>query len=357
MKRLIIIDGNAILHRAFHAYPGLTDPKGNIVNAVYGFSSMFLKILQDQNPDYIVVCFDRPTPTFRKQLYVGYQAKRPQMDEGLSLQIVKVHDVLEKMKVVMFEVDGYEADDLIGTIAYQATRGQLLELSNQSLEPSKKKTKLQALETDQLEVIIVSGDRDMMQLVNSHVKILMPLVGMTTTALYDSKAVEDKFGLKPHQFIDYKALVGDASDNYPGVTGIGPKTASNLLKQYETLENLYEHIAELPEKISLKLANDAEQAALAKKLATIVTDVPITLDLEKCSISRFDIDGAREAFEEFGFNSLIRRLISDKQEEPPLRPASAKATASKQGSAGQVKGSKENNTVQVLKTDAQLELL
>lgn len=338
MKKLVLIDGNAILHRAFHAYPGLTDPKGNLVNAVYGFSSMFLKILQDQNPDYIVVCFDRPTPTFRKQLYVGYQAKRPQMDEGLSLQIVKVHDVLEKMGVAMFEVDGYEADDLIGTLATQAVKknddrklkveDSILKIENgSSIHPQSSNLKnpssiIHHLPSN-IEVLIVTGDRDMMQLVNSHVKILMPLVGMTTTALYDSKAVEEKFGLKPHQFIDYKALVGDASDNYPGVSGIGPKTASNLLKEYETFENLYEHIAELPEKISLKLANDAEQAALAKKLATIVTDAPITLDLEKCSIEQFDIDGAREAFEGFGFNSLIRRLFNETNE--PEGPKETKA--------------------------------
>lgn len=295
MKKLVLIDGNAILHRAFHAYPGFTDKNGELVNAVYGFCAMFLKILQDQNPNYIVVCFDRPKPTFRKQLYVGYQAKRPKMDDTLVPQIVRIHEVLEKMRVAIFEVDGYEADDLIGTIARQAKEGKL---------------------DGGLETIIVSGDRDMMQLVNSHVKVLMPLVGMTTTTLYDSKKVEEKFGLKPSQFVDYKALVGDASDNYPGVSGIGPKTASNLLKEYETFENLYQHISELPDKIATKLANDAEQAALAKKLATIDTNAPITLDLEKCDCLQFDKKATLQAFEEFGFKSLIKRLMG---EEVPLK--------------------------------------
>lgn len=326
MKKLVLIDGNAILHRAFHAYPGFTDKEGNLVNAVYGFSSMFLKILENQRPKYIVVCFDRPKPTFRKALYVGYQAKRPKMDDTLVPQIVRIHEVLEKMKVTIFEVDGYEADDLIGTIARQAVRknddgklkieDSISKIGNRSsIHPQSSSLKNPSSTINHLssniEVLIVTGDRDMLQLVNSHVKVLMPLVGMTTTALYDGTKVEEKFGLKPHQFIDYKALVGDASDNYPGVTGIGPKTASGLLKRYETFENLYQHLEDLPEKIATKLATDAEQAALAKKLATIVTDAPITLDLEKCSITCFDIDGARKAFEELGFKSLVKRLKGD----------------------------------------------
>ncbi len=316
MKKLILIDGNAILHRAFHAYPGFTDKDGNLVNAVYGFCAMFLKILQDQTPDYIIVCFDRPKPTFRKQLYVGYQATRPKMDGNLVPQIVRIHEVLEKMKVAIFELDGYEADDLIGTVARQAvqTLDDRRSIKHQSSTLKNPSSTVHHLQSN-LEVTIVSGDRDMLQLVNSHVKVLMPVTGITNTALFDAEKVEEKYGIKPSQIVDYKALTGDASDNYPGVSGIGPKTAMELLKKYGSFENLYQHVLKLPEKIAHRLATDAEQAALAKKLATIDTNAPITLDLEKCDCLKFDKQAARQAFEELGFKSLIKRLESDKGKE------------------------------------------
>ena len=281
MNTFVLIDGNAILHRAYHALPPLTNKKGEVANAVYGFFSMFLKIIEDLKPSYIAVCFDRPKPTFRQALYAGYQQNRPKMADDLVPQIGMVHAVLEKMKVSIFEIDGYEADDLIGTLAFQSQK---------------------------LETIIVSGDRDMLQLVNDHVKVLMPVTGLSNTLLYDPKKVEEKYGVTPSQFIDYKALVGDASDGYPGVSGIGPKTASDLLKKYNTFENLYKHVSDLPEKIGLRLATDAEQAALAKKLATIITDAPVSFNAEKCSFEHFNMDGARSAFEELGFKSLLKRF-------------------------------------------------
>ena len=287
MNRFILIDGNAILHRAYHALPPLTSKNGEVVNAVYGFLSMFLKILDDLKPQYIIVCFDKKAPTFRQQLFVGYQAKRPKMADDLVPQIQKVHEVLEKAKVKIFEIDGYEADDLIGTISVQAISGKL---------------------DGGLEVVIVSGDRDLLQLVNYHVKMLAPVVGLTKMILFDEQKVEEKYGLKPSQIIDYKALVGDASDNYPGVKGIGPKTAASLLKEYGSFENMYKNINSLPPKISEKLATDAEQASLAKKLATIVTDAPITLVLENCSLTNLSMKNLKEEFEKLGFKSLLKRL-------------------------------------------------
>jgi DNA polymerase I len=294
MKKLILIDGNAILHRGFHALPGLTNDKGELVNAVYGFFSMFLRVLEDQKPTHVIVCFDRPKPTFRKALYAGYQAHRPAMADGLAPQIGMLHDALERMQVAIFEVDGYEADDVIGTLAHQATAS-----------------------AEDLEVIIVTGDRDLLQLVKPQVKVLTPVVGLKETVLYDEAKVEEKFGITPAQFIDYKALIGDASDGYPGVTGIGPKTAVSLLQQYKTFENLYQHIAELPEKTAVKLATDAEQAALAKKLATIVTDAPVHFEITKCACRNLDLRGLYNAFEALGFKSLQKRIAADlkKQEE------------------------------------------
>lgn len=292
MSKLLLIDGNAILHRAYHALPPLTNSKGEVVNAVYGFFSMLFTVLQQEKPSHLVVCFDRPKPTFRQTLFAGYQQHRPALSDDFVPQIVLVHELLEKMKVAVFELDGYEADDLIGTLAFEAIQ-----------KGDHKGSPLQ-----DFEVIILTGDRDMLQLVNGKVKILMPIVGISKTALMGSKEVEEKYGVKPEQFVDYKALIGDASDGYPGVAGIGPKTASSLLQKYGTFENLYEHVGELPEKIGLKLATDAEQAALAKKLAAIVIDAPIQFDLNDCEISRFDLIGLKTAFEEQGFKSLLGRI-------------------------------------------------
>jgi DNA polymerase-1 len=226
-------------------------------------------------------------------MYVGYQAKRPKMSDDLAPQIDLLHKVLEKAKIEHFEVDGYEADDIIGTIATQSA-------------------------AKNLQAIIVSGDRDMLQLVNHKVLVLAPISGITKMALFDEEKVKEKYGLKPVQFIDYKALVGDSSDNYPGVTGIGPKTASDLLNKYNTFENLYKHISELPENIGSKLATDAEQAALAKKLATIVTDAPVKMDLEKAKVGNIDKVGLLEAFKELGFKTLMGRVLA--HEVPVQKP-------------------------------------
>src|SRR3989344_4860530 len=204
MKKLILIDGNAMVHRAFHAYPPLTSTQGEMVNAVYGFFAMFLKILQDFTPEYVVVCFDRPEPTFRKLLFVGYQATRPQMSDGLGPQFGIITDILEKMQVPVFSVAGYEADDIIGTLAAQAARINTNTTNIKSQISNKKGKDIDSFEIGnlKLEIIIVTGDRDMMQLVNKHVKILMPITGITNTVLYDEDKVKEKFGLNPHQFID-----------------------------------------------------------------------------------------------------------------------------------------------------------
>ena len=321
MKKFVLIDGNAMLHRAYHALTPLTSKSGEVVNAVYGFFSMFLKIIQDLKPQYLAVCFDKEKPTFRQQLYVGYQAQRPKMADDLVPQIGIVHDVLKRANIAIFEVDGYEADDLIGTLANQVQSS---------------KFKVQSSET-----IIVSGDRDMLQLVNSRVKVLAPVKGITEMILFDGKLVEEKYGIRPSQIIDYKSLVGDSSDNYPGVAGIGPKTACWLLNEYGSFENMYKNINFLPPKIAQKLATDSEQAALAKKLATIVTDAPITLRMNECLCANFDTKGLKDGFEKLGFKSLIKRLDSDDSKENSLLRQLA-------DSEGQAKGKKEKEKNQQL---------
>jgi DNA polymerase-1 len=283
MKKLILVDGNAIIHRAFHALPLLNNQDGTPTNAVYGFFTMLLKIVEDLRPEYLVVCFDKAAPTFRKQMYVGYQATRPKISDDLSPQFEIIHKALDEAKIEHFEIDGYEADDLIGTISKQA-------------------------KAKDLQTIIVSGDRDLLQLVNSKVLMLAPVVGMTKMTLFDEVKVREKYGLEPWQIVDYKGLVGDNSDNYPGVSGVGPKTAGNLLHQYQTLEGVYEHIAELPQSLQEKLANDAEQAALAKKLATIVTDAPVKLSADEAEVAKIDKEALRKVFENLSFKSLLNRV-------------------------------------------------
>lgn len=285
MKRLLLIDGNAILHRAYHAYPpNFTDKDGNPTNAIYGFYAMLLKLLQEVKPEYLAIAFDRGAPTFRMQLYAGYHANRPRMSDDLSPQVVRLQDSLEEIGIPLYGIEGYEADDLLGSLSFLAKK-------------------------EDVETIIVTGDRDLLQLVDERVKILMPLVGITKTALFDEKRVEEKYGIKPSQIIDYKALVGDQSDNYPGVTGIGPKGAAQLLQKYKTFEGIYEHISELPEGVAQKLAVDAEQAALAQKLATIKRDAPVHLHLKNCEVGLFTNDKFAKVFNELGFASLEKRLM------------------------------------------------
>lgn len=309
MKRLILIDGNAILHRAYHAMPGLTNTNGELVNAVYGFFSMLLNILADQKPEYLLICFDRSKPTIRQSMYAGYHEHRPPMDGELVSQITIIDDLLKAMGVVTQSLEGYEGDDLIGTFATQARKEKA---------------------GDKVETVIVTGDRDMLQLVNDQVKVLMTITGITKTMLYDEKAVEEKYGVKPSQFVDYKALIGDPSDGYPGITGIGPKTASSLLQKYGTFEALYEKITELPERVALKLATDAEQGALAKKLAAIITDAPVHIDLAACAVEKLDMPKLRVAFDEHGFRSLITRLDT----RYPLIPKPVKKTPEDNGQLG-----------------------
>jgi len=303
MNRLVLVDGNAIVHRAYHALPPLHKTEdGQLTNAVYGFFSMVLKIVSDLNPDRLIVCFDRPAPTFRKQLYVGYQATRPKMDEGLSGQFAILHGVLEKAKICVFELDGYEADDLIGT------------LSKQAAEKNKEN-----------QVVILTGDRDLLQLVNDQVLILAPITGVTKMILFDTNKVVEKYGLTPSQFVDYKALVGDHSDNYPGVNGIGPKGAANLLNKFGTLEGVYENIGEISPNVAEKLAQDAEQSALAKKLATIDLNAPIHLNFEECLLTKLDREALLKEFEDLSFNSLITRFKLDQKQS-----VTAKVKADKQ---------------------------
>lgn len=316
MDRLVIIDGNAILHRAYHALPPLTNKEGKPTNAVYGFASMILKIFSDLKPKYLAVTFDRPAPTFRKKLYTEYQATRPKMEENLSSQVELVHNLVTALGIPIYEMDGYEADDIIGSLAFQAKnlniKYQILNIKN-----TNQKSKINQ-DKENIETIIVTGDRDMLQLVDNNIKVYMLVKGLSEAKLYGVTEVKEKFGLVPSQITDLKALIGDPSDNYPGVSGIGPKTAQYLLENYQNLENLYKSIKErnfpvkIPNKVVNALVNDYENAKLSKRLATIVCDAPVTFDAEK---AKWHEDKKRivQVFLDFGFESLAKRVEGNKE--------------------------------------------
>lgn len=291
MKRLIVIDGNAIIHRAYHALPPMTTKDGLMVNAVYGFASMLLKAWKDLKPDYIAVTFDMAGSTFRHEKYDKYKATRVKADQELYDQIPAVHDLVSAFNIPIYERQGYEADDVIGTIA-------------------KKNKKDKDLET-----IIVTGDKDTLQLVDKNVKVFTLRKGMSDTVMYGEAEVKKTFGFSPKQMVDFKALRGDASDNIPGVPGIGEKTATDLLKGFGGISELYKKIKEgkIKNKIKAgvleKLISGKESAKMSYELATIDEDVPgVDFKLEDCMAKDFDRDKVVKLFQQLEFISLLKRL-------------------------------------------------
>jgi len=301
-KRLIIIDSNSVIHRAYHALPPLTTKKGELVNAVYGFLLVFLKVIREFQPDYITACFDFPGPTIRHKKFKEYKAKRPPAPEELYKQIPKVKEVLEVFGVSIFEKEGFEADDIIATISNLAPRKQVL---------------------PKIETTILSGDLDTLQLINPQTKVYALRKGVKDTVLYDESFVKERYqGLTPEQLLDFKALRGDPSDNIPGVTGIGEKTAIRLLSEFGSMENLYQEIEENSEKVrkikpKLKevLVKYKEQAFISKDLVDLRKDVPIDFNLEKCRWGEYEEEKVVQVFKNFDFYSLIKRLSEIKRQD------------------------------------------
>ncbi|MFA6252578.1 MAG: 5'-3' exonuclease H3TH domain-containing protein [Candidatus Paceibacterota bacterium] len=287
----VIIDGNSIIHRAFHALPPLTRSDGKVVNAVYGFLLVLFKIIKDFEPKYLVACFDRPEPTFRKQEFEEYKAKRVKAPQELYDQIPLVKETLDAFNVPIFEVAGYEGDDLIGT------------LSRLSVKEDKK-----------IKNIIVSGDNDVFQLVNDNTSVYFLRKGVKDASLCNKQEVFDRFnGLTPKQVIDYKALRGDSSDNIPGVSGIGEKTATDLVLRFGSLENIYKELennnSEIKESLKEKLKNGKENAFLSLRLAEIITDAPLEIKrIEDCEWKNYDKEKVVEKLVSFGFRSLVSKI-------------------------------------------------
>lgn len=302
-KRLVVIDGFAILHRAYYAIPPLTNGKGEQINAVYGVVSILLKVIQDLKPTHLAFAFDRKEPTFRNKISKEYQSQRPEKDESLVSQIEITRKVIEAFGIPVYSLAGFEADDVIGTIARKATTAS-------SLWTTEKEKAVDSSSLTVSEVVIVTGDRDILQLVTPRVKVYMPIQGLSKAKLFGEKEVLEKMGVKANQVDDYKALVGDQSDNYKGVPGIGPKTAEKLLVEYGTFENIYENINKISPQISEKLKKGEESGRESKKLATIVKDVPLDFNLADCE--KWDI-GRKEVIDEFrnlGFKTLLSRVMT-----------------------------------------------
>jgi len=281
MTKLVIFDGNAIMHRAYHALPPLNTRAGEPINAVYGLVSMLLKVIQDLSPTHIIFAFDRPEPTFRKEIATDYQAHRPEMDVDLGSQFPKAQEVVKAFKIPLYDKAGFEADDVIGTIVNKVPVDQ---------------------------VLIVTGDRDILQLVNKKIKLYMPGKGLSDAKVFGKNETIEKMGVPPEQIVDYKALVGDPSDNYKGVPGIGPKTAVKLLEDYKTLDNIYKNLDKIPDRTAKILRENKESAYLSQKLAKIVKDVDIDFDIEKANKWNLDNPEVVGLFEEFGFRTLTKRI-------------------------------------------------
>ena len=344
MNRLVLIDGHAILYRAYHALPtSLTTSTGQIVNAVYGFTSMLLRVVAELKPTHLIVVFDTPEPTFRNKLYKDYQIQRPKADPEFISQIDVVKKVVREMNIPIFECPGFEADDVIGTLAFQASDLKVKDSRRSGIHDAADAHSSQAASGqnskigEPMETIIVTGDRDMLQLVNEQIKLYMPVKGLSQSKLYGEPEVVERMGVTPFQIIDYKGFVGDPSDNYPGIPGIGPKSAEKLLGKWGTLENVYKHLSDIDGKLAGKLIQHKESALLSKRLATIVIDAPVTFDEEKCILKNFDTPNVHQLFEEFGFRSLISRLgvknkesrrsgIHDAVITPPIQSGSKTAS-------------------------------
>ena len=301
MKKILLVDGNSLLHRAYHAYPPLTTKEGELVGAVYGFSVLLLTTIEKLSPTHMAVAWDIGKETFRHGIYAEYKAGRPEMDVDLFNQIERTKEVVSVLNIPQYGLAGFEADDLIGTL---------------SLKASKEKD---------AQIVIVTGDRDALQLIkDKKIVVYIPVNGGwgksgvdRGTAIYDEEAVVAKYHLRPDQMIELKALMGDASDNIKGVKGIGQVTATKLLEQFDSVEELYENLERLKttERIKKLLTDDMVSAFLSKKLATIDRNVEIEFDWQKCKLADYDRDGAVELFQKLEFRSLLSRLPSDKWEE------------------------------------------
>lgn len=303
IKKFAIIDTFALLHRAWHAIPNLTTKDGTMVNAAYGFSLILLKLINELKPDYIVAAFDLPHETFRKKEYREYKAQREAPDKDFINQIPLIENILKALNIPKLAVPGYEADDVIGSLAHHYS-------------------------AQGVDVMIVSGDLDTLQLVNGRTRVFTMRKGINDTTIYDAAAVKDRYGIAPKQIIDLKAIAGDSSDNIPGVRGIGEKGALGLLHEFGTLEKIYESIdsKKIKDRTRELLKEHKDMAFQSKRLATIVTDLPITMDLVKAETHDYDTREITKLFQKLEFRSLLSKLPPSNNTIQPQKKTISKET-------------------------------
>lgn len=286
MKTLLLVDGHALIHRAYFAIPPFKTKDGFPTNAIYGFFMILQKSINDFKPHYLTILYDTPKPTFRNKLYKDYQIHRPKSQDNMIIQIPKLKEILEKGRIFQLEKEGFEADDLIGTIT-----------TNENKKDLKK--------------IILTGDKDIFQLVNKNTFVMTPQIGFSKGLLFDKEEVFKKLKVLPIQIPDYKALAGDPSDNYPGAKGIGPKTAEKLINEFQTIENLYKNIKKVSDKRLKKLLEDhKENILISKKLAVIEKNTDIKFSLERAKFTGFNINVKKELMS-LGMKGLVKRLFTN----------------------------------------------
>ncbi|MBS3908801.1 MAG: DNA polymerase I [Actinobacteria bacterium] len=299
-NKIILIDGNSLVYRAFFALPTtLANSKGQVTNAVYGFTSMLMKLLKDEKPDVVIVAFDRAAPTFRHEQFEDYKAHREPTPDDLISQFPLVKDVLGALNIPIYELDGFEADDILATLASRA-------------------------EAEDDDVLVVTGDRDAFQLVDDHIKIMTTRKGISDIVIYDRAKVIERYGVTPERVPDYLALKGDASDNIPGVPGIGEKTAAKLIRQYGSVEEILAGLDKIENKRwRAMLEENAAEAELSKKLAILDRNVPIEVDFSECRVGGFDEQEVRRVFADLEFFTLLDRFFARSKERPsrPTQPA------------------------------------
>jgi len=302
----LLFDGNALVHRAFHALPPLTVHKtGEMINGVKGFTQTLLKVIKDMKPTYWAISFDRPAPTFRHVKFAAYKEQRPATPDELKSQLKRAHEVCEAFHIPIFELDGFEADDVLATLGAEACK-------------------------ENVDSIIVTGDNDLLQVVNDCIRVLTPRRGFADTVLYGEPEIEERYGLKAGQLIDFKTLVGDNSDNIPGIKGVGEKTAVKLLQGFGSIEKIYENLDQVtPDRLRESLRENRENIIRNRELVTIVKNTPVDFHLEDCKVSAYDRQQVLKLFQELEFVSLLGQLPQEFEQAAPAAPVQSVPLESK----------------------------
>ncbi|HIE59650.1 MAG TPA: 5'-3' exonuclease [Persephonella sp.] len=292
MKKVALVDGSSYIYRAFYALPPLKSPDGKPTGAIYGFIRMLSKLINDINPDYIAVIFDKAGKTFRHKEYKEYKATRKETPDELKIQIPEIKKIIRLFGIKVLEKEGYEADDIIATLAKKAKE-------------------------EDHQVYIITPDKDMMQLVNKNVFVFNPV----SEKLFDKEAVKEKYGVYPEQFIDYLAIIGDNVDNIHGVKGVGPKTASKLLNEYKNLEGIFENLDNLKEKIKIAFLKAKENLEINKFLIKLDDNTPLDINIEDLEKEQTNWEDLIKEFETLGFKSLLKETKNKKvrHEEKPVQ--------------------------------------